>query len=279
MKNIFGAWHTRWLVSMAALILVAALCTGCIIREENRSREIAKTDGRNEAGEITKTTGNKDVEKDVAMKDYIFGWLYNPSFKERFNSTAYKSMTLNDVRKLADKGDELIFEDFLIYRGANASSSMNYYLMVYGVKGGYRLVVASDGSGKPHRASLENIWENGESGIDIRYNSIDEFLNTHPSQDALSEAQAKLIAQQQLGLKLVSVSWLIIGEQPVDAADDLAFAELLLDSVDSIGEPCWVLRVKDTAEWGGQYYAVGKKSSTVFVCDISDKQKPRWDRI
>ncbi|MEA4823590.1 MAG: immunoglobulin-like domain-containing protein [Clostridiaceae bacterium] len=91
-----------------------------------------------------------------------------------------KPIRLDDVRALAKKGDDLLFEDFQKYKGANVSSTFDYYIMVYGVEGGYRLIVRSDQSGRPDSVNLENIWESGGSGIDIRYGDIDEFLSKWP---------------------------------------------------------------------------------------------------
>jgi hypothetical protein len=91
-----------------------------------------------------------------------------------------QAITLEDVRTLAKKGDGLLFEDFQKYTGVNASSSLDYYIMVYGVEGGYRLIVHSNQIGKPDSVNLESVWESGGSGIDIRYGDIDEFLSKWP---------------------------------------------------------------------------------------------------
>ena len=91
-----------------------------------------------------------------------------------------KSMTLDDVRALAKKGDDLLFEDFQKYKGVNVSSNFDSYIMVYGVEGGYRLIVRSEQSGKPDSVNLESIWESGGGGIDIRYGNINEFLSKWP---------------------------------------------------------------------------------------------------
>ena len=91
-----------------------------------------------------------------------------------------KPMTLEDVRSLAKKGDDLLFEDLMPYKGGNASSSFDYNIMVYGVEEGYRLVVHSNQSGRPDSVNLESIWESGGSGIDIRYGDINEFLSKWP---------------------------------------------------------------------------------------------------
>ena len=90
------------------------------------------------------------------------------------------AVTLEDVRTLSKKGDGLLFEDFQKYKGANASSGLGYYIMVYGVEGGYRLIVCSNQGGKPDSVNLESVWESSGSGIDIRYGDIDVFLSKRP---------------------------------------------------------------------------------------------------
>jgi len=194
-----------------------------------------------------------------------------------------KAMNLDDVRKLAAKGGDLLFNDLRKFIGGNASSSINRYLMVYYVEGGYRLIVSSEDGVSIGRASLENVWANFGSGIDIRYNDVDAFLLANPSQDVIMEEEAQNIAQTRLALELEPVSWYILGDLPEDTGDDSAFARSLLDSVNTINEPCWVLRLKGTAEWGGQYYAVGKKSGDMFIYDngkwnsLTDEEP--WRRI
>ena len=187
-----------------------------------------------------------------------------------------KEMTLDDVHYLAEKGDNLLFEDLWAYKGGNASSSFERYIMVYKIKGGYRLVVHSNATGKPDMANLESIWESGGSGIDIRYNDVDEFLHANPSQDAITEEQAWNIAQTKLTVELEPVSWNILGDSPESTDKDVIFAETLLDSIYTIDESCWTFRVKGATEWGGNYYVVGKKSGTIFVCSFDDNGKPIW---
>lgn len=190
-----------------------------------------------------------------------------------------KEMTLDDVHKLAGKGDDLLFEDLWQYKGGNTSSSHERYIMVYKVEGGYRLVVHSDSTGKPDMVNLESIWESGGSGIDIRYNDVYEFLRANPSQDGITEEEAQDIGQTKLTMELEPVSWYILGDWPESTDENAVFAEALLDSIYTIDEPCWVFRVKGTAEWGGSYYAVGKKSGTIFICSFDDNSKPIWSVV
>ncbi|HBN85194.1 MAG TPA: hypothetical protein DDZ89_15275 [Clostridiales bacterium] len=90
-------------------------------------------------------------------------------------------MTIDDVKQLAKKGDNLVFEDFKGFKGANVSSSFDIYIMVYSVEEGYRLIVqAGVEGGKPRCADLESIWRGSGTGIDIRYDDIDEFLESNP---------------------------------------------------------------------------------------------------
>ncbi|MDD4438091.1 MAG: hypothetical protein PHS04_08665 [Tissierellia bacterium] len=85
------------------------------------------------------------------------------------------------------------------------------------------------------------------------------------------------IGQTKLKVELEPVSWSILGDWPISTDDkDAVFAEALLNSIYTIDESCWVFRVKATAEWGGSYYAVGKKSSTIFICSFDDEGKPIW---
>lgn len=99
------------------------------------------------------------------------------------------TLTLDEIRALAQKSDALTFEDFKAFRGADASSNLAYHIMVYGVEGGYRLIVRTDGR-QIDGASLESIWESGGSGIDIRYDDVDQFIMEHPSSPALTRNAA-----------------------------------------------------------------------------------------
>jgi beta-lactamase regulating signal transducer with metallopeptidase domain len=96
------------------------------------------------------------------------------------------NLTLNDVRVLAEKGKELKFEDLTDFSGADVSSNTSYHLMVYTVKGGYRLIVRTDGN-QIDITTLLGIWDSGDSGIDIRYNNVDEFIASHPSSENLTK--------------------------------------------------------------------------------------------
>ncbi len=91
-------------------------------------------------------------------------------------------ITMDDVRELARKGDDMAFEDLKTFNGADVSSNFNYHIMVYGVEGGYRLIVRTDGKHLDN-VDLESIRESGGSGIDIRYNDVDEFIKNHPSSE------------------------------------------------------------------------------------------------
>jgi len=170
-----------------------------------------------------------------------------------------KDMTLDDVRELAAKGDELLFEDLRQYKGGNVSSRFGSYLMVYGVAGGYRLIAGSeDSTGKPYRVDLESIWENGGSGIDIRYNDVDEFLRAHPSQDSITEGQAIEILNK----------WA--------ASPASAFKSLGTDL--EPGEACWVFNNESAAELGRRF-AVGKRSGAVYIGRAQADGSMEWHKM
>ena len=113
-------------------------------------------------------------------------------YNDRFSAStrSLKPLTLNNLRELARKGDNLVFENFKDFKGVDFSSNFNYLIMGYGVEGGYRLIVHTNGD-QIDSANLESIWEGGGSGIDIRYSDVDEFIKGHPSSDALTSDEAR----------------------------------------------------------------------------------------
>lgn len=84
-----------------------------------------------------------------------------------------KTLTMEKVRELAKKGDDLMWDDFDGYNFTEGGSGL--YIRSYVVEGGYNLMIGGDGSlaDKPMYIYL------GGKGkrIDIRYDSIDEFLS------------------------------------------------------------------------------------------------------
>lgn len=118
------------------------------------------------------------------------------------------SITNDNLRKLAQKGNKLTFEDFAAYEGGDASSNFNYHIMVYSVEGGYRLIVRSDGK-QIDSANLERIWDSGGSGIDIRYKDVEEFIKTHPSSEKtnLEPASPELSSDQVIGADMAELDY------------------------------------------------------------------------
>ena len=97
---------------------------------------------------------------------------------------AKEKLSLRDLRELAGKGDALRFEDFGGFFGADVSSDLDYHIMIYGVEGGYRLIVRTDGE-KIDEARLERIWDSGGSGVDIRSGDVDAFIRGNPSAEVM----------------------------------------------------------------------------------------------
>ena len=129
-------------------------------------------------------------------------------YNDRLSGGATPSLvplTLDDVRELARKGDNLVFEDFRGFKGMDFSSNFNYHIMGYGIAGGYRLIVRTDGK-QIDCANLESILEDGGSGIDLRYSDVDEFLKGHPSSEALTSDEARAVAESIfLGWKNIEI--------------------------------------------------------------------------
>ena len=184
-----------------------------------------------------------------------------PNITEWYRNSVGKDMTLHDLYELAAKGDNLLFEDFQQYNGMNASSIFGRYIMVYGIDGGYRLIVHSNPTGKPDRVNLESIWESNGSGIDIRHNNLHDFLKTTPSQNSITEYEAQNLAQAFSEFILEPVSWEILGDVVIPISKEAVFMQNLLDSLYKLPEPCWLFQEKPKNEI---YLAVGKKTGIIY---------------
>ena len=122
-----------------------------------------------------------------------FGELYTQALMNIEHDRDYaRSLTLDDVRALAAKGDSLQYLDLPFLRPSPLSSVMGgYNPTLYGIEGGYRLLINFNDTLDPKNGirstALESIWEIGGSGIDIRYNDVDEFIKanlSHPANSA-----------------------------------------------------------------------------------------------
>lgn len=84
-----------------------------------------------------------------------------------------KLITLDKVKELAKKGDDLTWSDFEDYYGVDVGSGL--YIMSYAVEGTNYSVSVGGGSltEKPMYIYLSG---NGKEKIDIRYDSVEEFL-------------------------------------------------------------------------------------------------------
>ncbi len=82
-----------------------------------------------------------------------------------------KDMTLNDVMRLAELGDELDWADFKDYKGRDVGSGL--YIWEYKLEDGYVLDVGGSTDKKPIYIILSC---NNEKGIDIRTNDVKEYI-------------------------------------------------------------------------------------------------------
>lgn len=154
-----------------------------------------------------------------------FGKLYAQALMNNVHEwDSARNLTLDDVRALAAKGDTLQYSDFPS-RGLIGLSSIasGYNPTLYGVEGGYRLLINFNDTLNPESGikstALESIWESGGSGIDIRYNDVDEFIRTHPSHPAdtvppTSYTPREWINRQNLDYSLTTTVDLMIDEFP-----------------------------------------------------------------
>ena len=97
-----------------------------------------------------------------------------------------KTMSIDDLKILAKKGDSLRFEDFIEYLGVNLSSASYSYLGPIRLNAPYRLIIRAE-NGVLVSAILEGIWEDSGTGIDIRYGDLESFMNDRPVNMVLKE--------------------------------------------------------------------------------------------
>ena len=98
-----------------------------------------------------------------------------------------RAMSIDELKALAEKGDTLKFEDFSEYRSVNLSSASYSYLGLIRLDAPYRLIIRADSDGKLTSTALEGIWEDSETGIDIRYDDLEAFINDRPIHMTLKE--------------------------------------------------------------------------------------------
>ena len=82
-----------------------------------------------------------------------------------------KDMTLNDVMRLAELGDELDWADFKDYKGRDVGSGL--YIWEYKLEGGFVLDVGGDIQKKPIYILLSH---DNDKGIDIRTEDVKEYI-------------------------------------------------------------------------------------------------------
>ena len=110
---------------------------------------------------------------------------------------------------------------------------------------------------------MERLWDSGGSGIDIRYNDVDEFIRTHPSTPALTETEALAIAQEYSGKHLTIIDfewWELAEESPHNSKDPEK--QKIRDALEAIPETCHLFAADD-----GSFIAVGRRYGTVYTYD------------
>ena len=82
-------------------------------------------------------------------------------------------LTLEKVRELSGKGEELTWSDFEQYEGIETGSGL--YIMEYDIDRQYKLVIGGTSGGKPMYIRLVLV-EDIDTYIDIRTEDLEEFI-------------------------------------------------------------------------------------------------------
>lgn len=83
------------------------------------------------------------------------------------------SLTLDDLKLIAKKGDSVSFEDFLPYDGQDIGSGL--YIMSYQMESPYSVLVGGVPGEKPMYVELYD--NKTQKHIDIRQENIEEFIH------------------------------------------------------------------------------------------------------
>lgn len=87
-----------------------------------------------------------------------------------------QSLTINQVKQIAQKGDEVSWADFKDYKGKEIGSGLR--IIYYEIEGEYDLMIGGTSEDeKPMYVRLV-LDGNTDKYIDIRTENIDEFINS-----------------------------------------------------------------------------------------------------
>ncbi len=148
---------------LIGLMGITMCMVGCSNKAENTNIE------KNNTPEVTNIDKNSTPEVTNSDNSSI----PETSTEPPVNKDGKKQLTMNIVKELAKKGNNLMMEDFYEYIGTDIGSGM--FIMVYPIDEEYQLIMNSGSlKGKPMNATLERVGT--EERIDIRTESIDDFL-------------------------------------------------------------------------------------------------------
>ncbi len=87
-----------------------------------------------------------------------------------------RSLTLDDVLVLSQKGDTLSWSDFAPFIGRDIGSGL--YIMAYEIDETFRVFVGGVPTVEPYYIRLKAKGD-GDAFIDIRYDDVETFINEH----------------------------------------------------------------------------------------------------
>jgi hypothetical protein len=87
-------------------------------------------------------------------------------------------LSIDIVKQLSKKGEELSWKDFEPYSGTEVGSGL--YIKMYPINDKYSLLVGSAGPNEPLMYIYLIDAKDKEKRIDIRYDDIDKFINNVP---------------------------------------------------------------------------------------------------
>lgn len=123
---------------------------------------------------LTYGCSNEKTTKNQTIKDQT---ITEQSTGEQSIKGETKKLTMDIVMELAEKKDELSWDDFKPYDGSDVIGS-GLYIYMYPIDNKYSILVGGGSlEEKPMYIYLSRCIEDKENRIDIRYDNIEEYIN------------------------------------------------------------------------------------------------------
>ena len=112
-------------------------------------------------------------------------WAYKQWIKESLQAVESRRLTLDDVRMLSEKGEELTWEDFERYACVEGGSGLS--IRIYQIDELFSLSIGGAGIQNPPMYIYLSANDGLEEKVDIRTEDVEAFVQAHKGNKAVTE--------------------------------------------------------------------------------------------